>query len=123
MTQYMINLVVNKNQNIYIYIYQVLPSDLFGRLKSDLFRGENATSIWGIKRSRLEEAGRLDFQDFRQWIVFCCAFDCVCFFFLPGYDVFCLSTRFFSVHVLAEHVCFLYLDCGHVRWQCPGSLT
>ena len=23
----------------------------------DLFRGENVTSIWGIKRSRMEEAG------------------------------------------------------------------
>ena len=36
---------------------QVLPSDPFGGVLNDLFRGENVTSIWGIKRSRLEEAG------------------------------------------------------------------
>ena len=36
---------------------QVLQSDLVWPI-SDLCRGENVTSIWGIKRSRLEEAGR-----------------------------------------------------------------
>ena len=38
---------------IYYIIYQVLQSDLVWTHKSisDLFRAENATSIWGIKRS------------------------------------------------------------------------
>ena len=40
------------------YITQVLPSDPFGGL-SDPFRGENVTSTWGNKRSRMEEAGLL----------------------------------------------------------------
>ena len=36
--------------------------ELFGCFIRDLFRGENVTSIWDIKGSRMEEAGRWLFQ-------------------------------------------------------------